>query len=79
MAWSAEEEAWIVHWLTQYISSPYYNTSKINWKKCERDLRASQDRELFENEHLDATKIMECAKRIAKREKKSLLDYVKGL
>jgi hypothetical protein len=78
VAWSAQEEAWICSWLEKSLASPYYN-SKINWKLCVKNLKESSEYSLFEKEHVDATKIMECAKRIARRERKSLSDYLKEM
>ncbi len=71
MAWSDEEEAWISAWIEKYVASPHYN-SKINWKLCVKHLKESHECIIFEKEHIDATKIRECAKRIARRAKKSL-------
>lgn len=78
VSWSQEEEEWIDRWLDGYVSSPHFNLKNINWKLCLKDLLASEHtRSIFPVEHQDATKIMECMKRVAKRESKSLGTYVK--
>ncbi len=43
---------------------------------CVRDLRESDQCALFSKEHVDATKLMECAKRIAKRDAKTLGEFL---
>ena len=78
VAWSAEEEAWIISWLKKYVVSPHFN-SKINWRMCLKDLLESDEHSIFSKEHQDPTKIMECVKRIAKRESKNLGDLVKDM
>lgn len=74
VSWIHEEEEWIKGWVRKHLESPQYN-SKINWKLCLKDLRTDQDiLPFFPDEHQDSTKIMECAKRMAKKVKQSIAD-----
>lgn len=66
LSWTVEEEQWIVRWITKHLKSPEFN-KKINWQLCLKHLRLDPLVSHFPEEHLDHTKIMECAKRMAKK------------
>jgi hypothetical protein len=74
VSWIQEEEEWIKEWVRKHLESSQYN-SKINWKLCLKDIRADKDiLPSFPEEHQDSTKIMECAKRMAKKQKQSIAE-----
>jgi hypothetical protein len=73
LSWSHDEEEWILKWVGNHLKSPQYN-SKINWKLCLKELRRDKLAKLFPEEHQDSTKIMECAKRLAKKHKKTIAE-----
>lgn len=51
----------------------------MNWKLCLKGLLDSDKCSIFPKEHRDPTKLMECAKRIARRNSQNLGDYIKLL
>jgi hypothetical protein len=68
--WSKEEELWIVGWVEGYVKGPTFDksTKRINWKKFEHDLKTNDDvAGIFQADHQNSTKVMECAKRLAKK------------
>jgi len=67
--WSEEEEKWLVNWISTYTQTPSYEmNNRVNWKRARIDLlNDDQAKLIFASEHIDATKMRECSKRIAKR------------
>lgn len=64
--WSNEEEAWIAGWVSKYVHGATYE-KRINWKAAVKEINNSEAKEIFHPEHIDSTKLMECAKRLAKK------------
>lgn len=68
--WSHDEEIWIVGWIEDYVNGPTFDKSskRINWKKIGQDIQKNQQAQaIFDPEHLNTSKIMECAKRLGKK------------
>lgn len=63
-SWSREEEMYIAKWVEEYIGSPCYQMNgRLNWKKLEEAVKNDPHvREIFQEDHLQSTKLMECAK-----------------
>lgn len=73
LSWNHEEEKWIISWVANHLQGPCFN-SKINWKLCVKDLQKDKTLTAFPIEHQDSTKLMECAKRMAKKRKKTIIE-----
>ena len=80
LAWSIEEEVYIAKWIEDYVASSTYNiTARINWKKLEAHIKNDKATNIFLDEHIKHTKLMECAKRMAKRLGVSIQSLTKSL
>jgi hypothetical protein len=65
-SWTNEEEAWVVEWVSQYVHGATFD-KRINWKAALKEITSSDAKSIFAEDHLCSTKLMECAKRLAKK------------
>lgn len=55
-----------MQWISQYVQGATYD-KRINWKAALKDIESTNAKMIFAEDHLDSTKLMECAKRLAKK------------
>lgn len=65
-SWTNEEEIWVVQWVSNYVQGPTYD-KRINWQAALKEISSTNARAIFAEDHLSSSKIMECAKRLAKK------------
>lgn len=65
-SWTNEEETWIMQWISQYVKGST-SEKRIQWITALKDIRSTGATHIFAEDHLSTSKLMECAKRLAKK------------